>query len=211
MDDNILNDLEKALKSVNRFKVEKILKELLKIEGSTFVADRIISKVLERIGRGWEEGVISLSQVYMSGKICEEFIEREISHENFSYRKSPHIAIAVLEDYHLLGKRILYSILKTAGYKISDYGSMTSEDLVERAISDKVEILLISVLMLPSALRVKDVRAKFAEKGYDIKIVVGGAPFNFDSELWREVGADMMGKNASDALEILEKVFGGDI
>jgi len=88
---------------------------------------------------------------------------------------------------------------------------MTSEDLVERAISDKVEILLISVLMLPSALRVKDVRAKFAEKGYDIKIVVGGAPFNFDSELWREVGADMMGKNASDALEILEKVFGGDI
>jgi hypothetical protein len=39
--------------------------------------------------------------------------------------------------------------------------------------------------------------------------VVGGAPFRFDDQLWREVGADAMGLSASDALKILDAMGGG--
>jgi methanogenic corrinoid protein MtbC1 len=34
--------------------------------------------------------------------------------------------------------------------------------------------------------------------------VVGGAPFLLDDELWKEVGADAMGRSASEAIEIVE-------
>jgi len=34
---------------------------------------------------------------------------------------------------------------------------------------------------------------------------VGGAPFIFDPNLWQEVGADAMGRNAADAIKLLQK------
>jgi methanogenic corrinoid protein MtbC1 len=40
-------------------------------------------------------------------------------------------------------------------------------------------------------------------------VVVGGAPFLFDPLLWREVGADAMGRSASEAPGIIEKITGG--
>ena len=44
-------------------------------------------EALERIGDGWEEGQLSLSQVYMSGVICEEMIEKYIPKYSSSYKK----------------------------------------------------------------------------------------------------------------------------
>jgi len=34
--------------------------------------------------------------------------------------------------------------------------------------------------------------------------VVGGAPFNFDTELWHEVGAHAMGRSAADAAHVVQ-------
>jgi methanogenic corrinoid protein MtbC1 len=58
--------------------------------------------------------------------------------------------------------------------------------------------------MLPSALRVKDLREQLDEKR--IQIVVGGAPFRFDSNLWKEVKANYCGHNPADALRIVKQL-----
>ena len=119
------------------------------------------------------------------------------------------MAIAVLEDYHTLGKKIVSAFLRANGFKIIDYGhGMTVDNLVQRTKEDKIEILMISTLMLPSALKVKDVRQRLHDEGCDVKIVVCGAPFLFDSELWKEVQADAMGENASRAVEIMNTMMG---
>jgi methanogenic corrinoid protein MtbC1 len=120
----------------------------------------------------------------------------------------PRHAIVVLNDYHSLGKRIVLSVMRASGFDTLNYGRMTVDELVERVIADKVKILLISVLMLPAALQVKEVRAGLKARGCDVRIVVGGAPFLFDAELWREVGADAMGRNAADAVAIVRKWMG---
>ena len=59
--------------------------------------------------------------------------------------------------------------------------------------------------MLPSALKVKAVRAALNARGSRVRIAVGGAPFLFDPELWREVGADAMGRSAADAMTIIRR------
>jgi methanogenic corrinoid protein MtbC1 len=63
-------------------------------------------------------------------------------------------------------------------------------------------------LILPSALKVKEVCAQLKARGADVKVVVGGAPFLFDDQLWNEVGADAMGQSASDAVAIVERWMG---
>ena len=110
------------------------------------------------------------------------------------------MAIAVLEDYHLLGKIIIASCLRAGGYVFHDYGRMTPHELVQAIVDDSIEIVLISTLMLRSALLVKEVRHLLEEVGASTRIVVGGAPFRFDPLLWQEVGADAMGANATEAV-----------
>jgi len=164
--------------------------------------EHLIVPVMERIGSGWEKGDIALSQVYMSGRICEALMNELVSNNASSQKNILKTAIVVLEDRHMLGQRIVYSVLKASGYDLMNYGSMSVDDLADRIKSDGVEVILISALMFPSALRIKDLKSKLT--GTNVKIIVGGAPFRFDKKLWEEVGADAMGGNAADAVKILD-------
>ena len=95
-----------------------------------------------------------------------------------------------------------------AGVKYTYYKgerNMTQLDLIRQVDRHQVRILLLSVLMLPSALHVKELAVKLKEQG--VKLVVGGAPFRFDENLWKEVGADATGKNPAEALGIITKMI----
>ena len=203
--------LVEALLSIDRMEVKSILTRSLPEVSPIMLIEKLISPALERIGLEWEQGRLSLSQVYMSGRICEEVIDQILPPGRSAARRQPKMAIAVLEDYHLLGKRIVYSIMRANGYDLLDYGRMSVDELVEIVTQERIEILLISVLMLPSALRVKQLRERLYAKGLGTKIVVGGAPFRFDDQLWQEVGADACGKAASDVLAIVRRLVGDSV
>jgi methanogenic corrinoid protein MtbC1 len=87
---------------------------------------------------------------------------------------------------------------------------VTVDEAVRRAGEDRIAVLLISTLMLPSALHVRELAARLKAAGKGTKVVVGGAPFLFDPALWREVGADAMGRSASEAAGIIERLSGGE-
>ena len=102
--------------------------------------------------------------------------------------------IAIAVDYHTLGKRMVLSVMRASGLPVLDYGRMDRDELVERVVADDTKILLISVLMLPSALKVKEVRSALDARGAKARFAVGGAPFLLISELWREGGRTPWGK-----------------
>ncbi len=205
----LVGDFEQALLSLDRLKVQKMVMELDESWMPIQRVEKLVAPALERIGSGWEQGKVSLSQVYMSGRICEELVDTRLPSTAAGRKNQPRMAIAVLNDYHMLGKRIVYSVLRADGFDLLDYGRVETEDLVRRVNKDGIEVVLISTLMLPSALSVKDVKARLNGAGSDIKIVVGGAPFRFDSQLWQDVGADAMARNASEIGEIIFRLTGG--
>ena len=170
------------------------------------VIEGLIVPALEAIGAGWEDGTIALSQVYMCGRICEDLVDALLPAGDPLRLGQPRTAIVVLEDHHILGKRVVHAALRAGGYDPIDYGhGVRAEDLVRMVLQDGVEVLLISTLMLRSALRVKDVTAALRGAGRRVHVAVGGAPFLLDGELWKDVGADGMGRTASDALAILRR------
>ena len=204
-----LDQFEQALLSLDRLAAGNILTHSRDDWTPIQCAENLIGPVLERIGIGWEQGRVALSQVYMSGRICEELVDTILPPSDPNRKNQPKMAIATLEDYHLLGKRIVYSVIRAGGFELFDYGRMTVNDLVDGVIDDGIEILLISTLMLPSALKVKNLKTKLNQEDADIKVIVGGAPFLFDEDLWQEIGADAMGRNASEAVELISKMTGG--
>jgi methanogenic corrinoid protein MtbC1 len=199
-------NLERALLMLDKQASEKVLHEALKLGPPIEVVGELVSLALNRIGNDWENGKLALSQVYMSGVICEELIDKVLPPQSPVRKSQPRMAIGVFEDFHLLGKRIVYSSLRASGFELADLGGGLSIDkLVEAVQRDNIKILLLSVLMLPSALHIKDLKQKLNDS--DVKIVVGGAPFRFDNQLWKEVGADACGDNVNDAVQIIHKMM----
>lgn len=193
-----------ALETLDRIGAESVAKEAQSELTPLQVVDQVVVPALEQIGLAWEKGDVALSQVYMSGRICEELVEQVLPPSDPDRKHQPRSAIVVLCDYHMLGKRIVYSQMRASGFELFDYGRMDVDELVERALADGIRVLLISVLMLPSALKVKQVCARLRAADVPIRIAVGGAPFLFDDKLWQEVGADAMGRNAAEAVSLVE-------
>jgi len=197
-----LIEMEGALLALDRVAVGRLLAAASPLSH----VEHLIVPVLERIGAKWEEGQVSLSQVYMSGRLCEELVDSILPPADFSRKSVPPMAIAALDDYHLLGLRLVYSAMRASGFALINYGRTDIAQLVQLVKADGIRILLISVLMLPSALRVGKLREALEAQGCHLKLVVGGAPFRFDENLWREVGADAFGNTASDAIAVVTRL-----
>lgn len=199
---------EKALLQIDRIMAEEIFENCYLEYDSFKPLEHLTIEALKTIGERWEEGKLSLSQVYMSGVICEELIEKYMHKFDITTRKDLKIGIGVLLDHHALGKRIVYSILRSSGYDVIDFGEGLSVNaIVEKTLEKQIDCLLISTLMLPSALQVKNVVKELRKKQSATKIIAGGAPFRLDNNLWKKVNADADGKNGSDIPGIIEKMI----
>jgi len=203
-----VRQFQEALESLDRIGAERIFQSALQEMTPINAVEQIVAPALEQVGASWEDGRVALSQVYMSGRFCEELVDKALPPSDPDRKHQPRSAIVVLNDYHMLGKRIVYSVLRASGFELFDYGRMDVDQLVERVLTDKVRVLLISVLILPSALKVRDVCTRLKDAGAEVKVVVGGAPFLFDEQMWREVGADAMGRSAPDAVKIVKNIMG---
>uniref|UniRef100_UPI004057135A cobalamin B12-binding domain-containing protein n=1 Tax=Candidatus Electronema sp. TaxID=2698783 RepID=UPI004057135A len=192
------------LLALDRLGAERML--LKEAQGSPFRAvECLVVPALEEIGRRWERGGVALAQVYMSSRICEELMEEMLPASSPERIRCPKIAIALLDDYHALGKMIVCAALRASGCAVRDWGRLTAEELAAQVVREQVGIVLISALMLRSALQVRKVRQLLDAAGSPAKIIVGGAPFRFDPELWREVGADAAGGNAAEAVRAVAR------
>lgn len=192
---------------MDRLALEKLLATELQRTSPIDFVEEVIVGALERIGEDWQQGTVSLSQVYMGGRLCEQLVDDILPPAAPERKHQPKMAICTLADHHKLGKSIVYSILRASGFELADYDTVDVVDLVEHVKNDQIKILLISVLMLSSALKIKEVKEMLTANAINVKIIVGGAPFRFDANLWQEVGADGMCRSASDVARVITKLM----
>ena len=193
------------LEALDRVRAEELFGMAMKERSALEAVETVVVPALEQLGQAWQEGSVALSQVYMAGRFCEELVDRVLPPSDPDRKHQPRSAIVLLHDYHALGKRIVYAVMRASGFELFDYGRMEVDEVVQRALDDRLRVLMISVLMLPSALKVREVCQRLKARDPGIRVAVGGAPFLFDPGLWREVGADAMGRSASDAVAIVER------
>lgn len=206
--EELIKNFRKSLEALDRVTADRVFKKALGRLTPIQAVEQVVVPALEQMGAAWQEGLVALSQVYMSGRFCEDIVERVLPPSDPDRKNQPRSAIVVLSDYHMLGKRIVYSVMRASGFEMFDYSRMEVDELVKRTLADNIQVLLISTLILPSALRIREVSDKLNACA-DIKIIVGGAPFLFDEQLWTEVGADAMGQNASSAVKIVQAYMEG--
>ncbi|OPY34642.1 MAG: Dimethylamine corrinoid protein [Methanomassiliicoccales archaeon PtaU1.Bin124] len=201
--EQLAEELEAALLAIDQDACRHIIMDDMADVPILSRIENAIVPALASIGVKWRNGDVALSQVYLSAKITDALLEEMLSSSHETLASRPKVAAVCLEDHHLLGIHVVRMVVRSSGYDVVDYGRMDLEPLVERVCRDEVDYLLISTLMLRSALRVEKLKEKLEERKCDACLIVGGAPFRYDASLWRRVGADFTSSSPSEALEFI--------
>jgi len=191
--------LERALLAVDRPEVLRLVTEAMSTARPDQVLEHLLVPALDQVGLAFEAGTASLSQIYMAGRITEDLLGPLLPLPRPGIDR-PRVVLGVLEDQHLLGKRMVHAYLGASGHRVLDLGAgLRPSDMAERAAGEGAAVVMVSTLMLRSALRVQDLMEALRARGSAAAVVVGGAPFRLDPGLWQRVGADAWGASASEA------------
>jgi methylmalonyl-CoA mutase cobalamin-binding domain/chain len=112
-------------------------------------------------------------------------------------------------DLHDIGKSIVATMLRAAGFNVIDLGvDVPPEKFVEEAIRNKADIVAMSALLTTTMLEMKNVIEALKKAGIRdrVKVVVGGAAVTEDYA--KSIGADGYGKDAVEAVRVCKQLLG---
>jgi methanogenic corrinoid protein MtbC1 len=116
-------------------------------------------------------------------------------------------------DLHSLGKRIVSGCLKSLMIEVNDLGvNVKPKRFVDEAVARDAQVIAISSMMVHTARGpegCRRVRELLRERGLEksIKVVVGGAPYRFDPELYLAVGADAWAEDGLSAGRVIQALI----
>ncbi|WP_406655947.1 B12-binding domain-containing protein [Methanolobus sp. ZRKC2] len=119
------------------------------------------------------------------------------------------VVIGTIEgDIHSIGKDIVATMLKIAGFKVVDLGrDVAIKDYVEKVKETNAQVVASSALMTTTMVSQIQIEEQLKEAGVrdSVKTMVGGAPVTQD---WADkIGADIYGENATDAVAKITELF----
>ncbi|EQG75074.1 5-methyltetrahydrofolate--homocysteine S-methyltransferase [Clostridioides difficile DA00165] len=115
-------------------------------------------------------------------------------------------------DTHEIGKNIVKVMVEATGYKVIDLGvNRKSEDIIEEAIKNNVDIIGLSSMMTTTMENMKSVidELNMIEIDKRPKVIIGGGPVSM--EFAEEIGADGYSSNAPKAVKLINKLIGGEV
>lgn len=163
------------------------------------------------IGRLWQMNKINVAQEHYC-TAATQLIMSQLYCYIFSSEKigKTMIATCVGGDLHELGVRMVADFFEMAGWDTYYLGANTpTSSILAELKTHQADLLAISVTMTfhvrAAAALIKAIRAQPAYQ--NIKIMIGGHPFNLESNLWQQVGADAYARNAQEAIEIANQLI----
>jgi methanogenic corrinoid protein MtbC1 len=157
----------------------------------------------------------NLAQHFMTSQIASDATGYALARFTTTPQKIGHVVIGTSKgDLHTLGKRIVIGCLKSMMITVDDLGvNVPAERFVDEAVAQNADVIAVSSMMMHTARGddgCKKIRAILHERGLEdkIKVVVGGAPFRFDRELYKTIGADAWAEDGVSAAKVITDLIG---
>ena len=172
---------------------------------------KVVIPGLDLMVKALSEGFdTNLAQHFMTSQIAAEVTERMLT----LFKAPPEVAGCVIlgtaaGDLHTLGKRIVIGCLRAQMIDVIDLGvNVPAEKFVDEAVARNAQVIGVSAMMVHTARGENGaikVRQILQERGLEdkIKLVVGGAPFRYDPELYKIVHADAWAENGVSAAKVI--------
>ncbi|MEJ2749556.1 MAG: cobalamin-dependent protein [Anaerolineae bacterium] len=170
----------------------------------------VFCSVMDKFGEMQANLEITLSEIYAIARIGQATIEHLTSLLPATTHSAGTVVVGtIVGDFHGMGAKIVAIFLRVAGFEVHELGiNVSAAAFVDTAVEKNASVICASTLLLHTMDQIRAIRDILDERQLTnrIKLAVGGAPFNFDPELYKTVGADATGINASDAIEVVSRL-----
>ena len=174
----------------------------------------VFQSSLYEVGRLWQENKITVAQEHYITAATQLIMSQLYPYISNSKKTGKVlVATSVSKELHEVGVRMVADFFEMDGWNTFYLGANTpTESIIQTIISKKADLVLISATISSHISEVMDLIRTIRRCGEcrDPKIIVGGYPFNVDSNLWKKVGADGQAEDAETAIEMAEKLITED-
>jgi len=163
---------------------------------------------MEKVGELFESDKYFLPDMLASAECVGEamdIIEPKLQ-VGGSSSKGKFLIATVKGDLHDIGKNIVATMLKGAGYQVKDLGiDVPAEDVLKAMREFQPDFVGLSALLTTTMIEMEQVVKQLREEGFsDVKVLIGGAPTS--TEFAEKIGADHYCRDVMDAIHKLEKM-----
>ena len=173
----------------------------------TLLDDGLVTGIRE-VGELFRHGEVFLPEMMLAAEAWQasmDVLEGLMAGDARSRPKGRVVIGTVKGDIHSLGKNIVSTLLKTAGFVVVDLGTdVPASRFVTAALDSRARIIAVCALMTTTMPQQREVIEHVAAAGKrdELFVMVGGAS---TTAAWaREIGADGHGETAADALALAE-------
>lgn len=201
-----------ALANMDAITAKQIIQDAIdaKIPPGTIMLE-VFCSVMDRFGELQANQEITLSEIYAIARLGQTTIDQLMVFLPETRFTSGTVVIGTIAgDFHGMGAKIVAVFLRMAGFQVYELGvNVPSATFVDTALEKGASVICASTLLLHTMDQIRAIHDILAERKLtdSIKLVVGGAPFNFDSQLYKTVHADATAINASDAIEAVSQLM----
>lgn len=155
-------------------------REMIKTTEPMAIINETLIPVLDKVGKGFEQGKVFLPQLLMSAEAAKAafaVIKDEMAKSGSGTGEKGKIVIATVKgDVHDIGKNIVKVLLENYGYKVIDLGKdVAPEAIVEAVQKEKADLVGLSALMTTTVGAMEETIDKLRSAGLKCPVMVGGA------------------------------------
>lgn len=180
------------------------------------IFDLVVPAMQKMIKAISEDFDANLAQHFMTAQIAGEVTDAMLAKIESPPEPIGRIVIGTAcGDIHSLGKRIVMGCLKANLIEAIDLGvNVPPERFVDEAVAAGATVIGVSAMMMHTATGENGpvaVRRLLKERYLEgkIKLVVGGAPFRFDPDLFKTIGADAVADDGIAASQTIKAFLNG--
>ncbi len=166
----------------------------------------VFQRVQYEVGRLWQTHQISVAQEHFCTFVIQlnmSLLSPQIYIAERKHRRM--VATCVGGDLHEIGMRMVTDFFEMEGWDTYYIGANTPTESIVKALAEqRADLLAISATLTVHISEVAELirRVRASEQSKDVKILVGGYPFNVAETLWQSIGADGCGRDAQQALTV---------
>ena len=199
--EGVETEVYKAVVNGNRSGILKeVEKELARGTYPGDIIDKQLIPAINKVGDLFDKQIYFLPQLISSAEAMKkaiEFVEPMMA----AFAREAHavIVIATVEgDIHDIGKNLVALMLRNYGFRVIDLGkNVPKEVIVETAIAENADFIVLSALMTTTMMEMKEVIKHRDACGCKARVLIGGAVIT--QSFADEIGADGYSKDAADA------------
>jgi 5-methyltetrahydrofolate--homocysteine methyltransferase len=181
------------------------------LAAQTLLDEGLVADIRE-VGEMFRRGEVYLPEMMLGAEAWQagmDVLEPLLRAEPQAEPKGKVVIGTVKGDIHSLGKNIVSTMLKTAGFDVVDLGTdVAASSFVTAAVDTHADVIALCALMTTTVPQQREVIEHLAAAGRrgDFFVMVGGAAA---SQAWAaEIKADGYGETAADAVALAEQRVG---